>query len=482
MAVKARDSRCDQPESRAAPERAAADEPRLADMRALVIGMGKTGIASARFLAGRGADVLLTDTRDEAELGEKWEAAQRLGVATQAGLTDAASLGRFDLAVVSPGLPLDTPAVGSVRTEELVSEIELASWFCTAPVIAVAGTNGKGTTSTLLGEMLTRSGRQVVVAGNIGSPLVDNVESIRQSDFAVVEVSSFQLEAIRRFRPKVAVLLNITPDHLEHHGSLENYVSAKGRLFRNQTGDDHAVLNADDELVLQAAKSGRARRALFSLSDQPDVGAFIADDQITVRTDPEVEPTPVCALSEMPMAGAHNTANVLAAALAATLCGASAAAIAEGVRAYRPSEHVMERVAVVAGVTYINDTKATNHASAAAAMEAVDGPIVLIAGGKDKGADLRGFGALAAGRARVMFLIGETAGVIAQSAAAAGGPSPVMCDSLEEAVRRSADAAQPGDTVLLAPACSSHDMFEDYAQRGRRFREAVQRLADERGN
>ena len=457
-----------------------ADAPRLASARVLVVGMGKTGLATARFLASRRADVLLADTRGQAELGEKWAAAQRIGVATRAGLSDARSLGAFDLAVISPGLRLDAPPVAGVRADEVVSEIELASWFCPVPMVAVAGTNGKGTTSTLLGAMLRQAGRRIVVAGNIGSPLVENLEPIRTSDLVVVEVSSFQLEGTKRFRPRIALLLNITPDHLDYHPSLESYVAAKARLFRNQTDADHAVLNADDELVLQAAADARARRALFSMSERPPVGAFVAGGSIVLRTEAHAAPARVCPISDIPMPGNHNIANVLAAALAAALCDAPVDAIADAVRRYQPLEHVMERVGAVDGITFVNDTKATNEAAALAALDAVAGPVVLIAGGKDKGVDLSAFAARSAQRARAIYLIGETAPEIARHVRAAGGPSPVPCGSLEEAVRCAAEAAEPGDTVLLAPACSSHDMFLDYADRGRYFREAVRKLIAER--
>ena len=453
------------------------ERPRLAGARALVVGMGRTGLAAARFLVSRGADVLLADTRDAAELGDKWTEAQRLGVPTRCGLGDARSVGAFDLAVISPGLPLSSPAVAGLQAPEIVSEIELASWFCTAPIIAVAGTNGKGTTSTLLGDMLTQAGRRTVVAGNIGSPLIENIERIRQSSYAVVEVSSFQLEGIKRFRPWVAVLLNITPDHLDYHRSLENYVAAKARLFRNQTSTDYAVLNADDERVLGAARCGRARGALFSMSWEPAVGAFVSGGHIVVKTATAADPTTVCAVGDIPIAGRHNVANVLAAALAASLCGAPADAIGNAVRGYQPPEHALERVAVVGGVTFINDTKATNDAAAMAALEAVTGPVILIAGGKDKGVDLSAFAALSAKKARAVLLIGETAEAIARGLRTAGGPTPALCDSLEEAVKQSAEVARPGDTVLLAPACSSHDMFVDYADRGRQFRDAVRALA-----
>ena len=464
------------------PRLAAPPHPAVPDLRGLpviVFGMGASGLAAARVLCHRGAAVTICDTRSADALGPRLDQARALGAEVRLGLPGPGEAGRYELGVISPGLRIMDEPFAQLRTAGLriIGEVELAYWFCERPIIAVAGTKGKTTTATLAGDMLRASGLNAVVAGNIGQPLADELEAINRADVCVAEVSSFQLQTIEHFRPRVAVLLNITPDHLDYHADLAEYLAAKRRLFQNQTGDDLAVLNGDDENALAAANAARSRRLLFALGGEPDVGARLRGGRIELRLSQDEPWEPVCALSDVPLRGDHNRLNVMAAALAACAAGARPGDLATAIRRFRLPPHIRDRVAEVNGVVFVDDTKATTPAATMAALAELSGPIVLIAGGVDKGGDYEALAAAAARRLRGVVLIGDCAPRLAQALRRAGGPEGILAPSMETAVETAYELAEPGDTVLLSPACSSFDMFADATQRGEAFAEAARKLA-----
>jgi UDP-N-acetylmuramoylalanine--D-glutamate ligase len=448
----------------------------------VVVGLARSGVAAAGFLARRGASVVATDLKGEVELPEEALSLRGHGVRLELGAHRVETFTGASMIVVSPGVPWDLPELLAARRAgvPVVAEIELAFRHLQGRLAAVTGTKGKSTTTAALGAMLREAGGDVRVGGNIGSPLIGLVEGASPATTFAVEVSSFQLEGIVSFHPAVAVWLNLSPDHLDRHPSLEAYVAAKARIFANQTAGDWAVVNADDPVVLDAARRSRARLLTFRATGAAlagDDAAFFARGEALLRRDGREEA--LFALRDVRLPGAHLAGDLLVAAAAARLLGAPAEAIAQAVGAFRGIEHVLEHVATIDGVAYYNDSKATNVEAARRSVEAFDGRVLVILGGRYKGGD---FGDLApplrARRGRVLA-IGEASDLLRR---ALEGVVPVEpCGSLREAVERARAAAQPGDTVLLAPACSSFDMFRDYAHRGRSFKGEVRRLTEERG-
>jgi UDP-N-acetylmuramoylalanine--D-glutamate ligase len=390
------------------------------------------------------------------------------------------------MVVVSPGVPWDMPELAAARNAgvPVMAELELAFRNLVGDVVAVTGTKGKSTTTAALGDMLRAAGIDVRVGGNIGEPLIGQVEGAKASTVFAVEASSFQLEGIDTFRPKVAIFLNLSADHLDRHASFEDYAQAKGRIFRNQTGNDWAVVNADDEGVLRLAQGSRARRVLFSTVDGPhphplsrqergDV-AYFEGGQALLRRNGAMEVLFDRARVQLP--GPHLAADLLAAAVAARLMGAPIEAIARSVEAFRGVEHVLELAGEVRGVRFFNDSKATNIDAARKSLLAFDGRVLAILGGRYKGGDFADLADVAAGRCKKILAIGEAQDRIVRGL---GSVVPVLrCDTMDAAVDAAFHSAVPGDTVLLAPACSSFDMFHDYADRGRAFKAAVRRLAE----
>ncbi len=451
---------------------------KLEGKKILVVGLARSGEAAAGFLLSRRARVVVTDSadRDNMEIAERKERlellARRLGARLEFELGGHCidSFLSSDLIVVSPGVPLTIEPLERARAVgvEIIGELELAARYLKGKIVAITGSNGKTTTTALTGELLRAAGLRSRVAGNIGLPLIGFVDASRQDDFYVVEVSSFQLEAIRLFRPYVAVLLNITPDHLDRYPSFEAYACAKQQIFRNQTETDWAVLNADDRLVASFGPQARARKLYFSRSRRLESGVYVDRGRIWYRNGKELE---LMRLDEIPLRGAHNRENVCAALAAGLLCGADPEAMRRAVRSFKGVEHRLEFVAEINGVSYYNDSKATNVDAALKALEAFDGNIVLILGGKDKGADFSAMRELVAARVKHLLLIGAAREVIA---AALGAVAPSsFCSSLEEAVERAHELARAGDVVLLAPACASFDMFRNYEHRGEVFKKAV---------
>jgi UDP-N-acetylmuramoylalanine--D-glutamate ligase len=443
----------------------------VAGKRVTVAGAARSGLAAARLLVERGAQVTLSDAR--ADLPEAQPLAA-IGVALERGGHQMATFTGADLVVLSPGVPPETPPIAAARAEgvPVIAEIELAWRWLVGRVIAVTGTKGKSTTTELTGRMLRAAGFKVTVGGNIGAPLSDQVAASTPDTLHVVETSSFQLEQIRTFRPWIAVMLNFSPDHLDRHPSVEAYAAAKARIFENQTADDWAVVNADDPFVLELARRGRAATRLFAPAGAIERGTVVTDGWIANRTDRGTER--LVPLSAIHLLGPHLVADVMAAATVGLIAGAGAAAMTAAVDAFRGLEHAMELVDEIGGVRFVNDSKATNVEAALKAIESFDSGLVAIVGGRFKGGDFGRLRAPLAARARGVVAIGEARPAI--RAALAGAVDVQEAASLDEAVRVAYDLARPAGVVLLAPACSSFDMFRDYADRGRKFKEEVARL------
>jgi len=445
----------------------------LKGKKVLVVGLGKSGLAAALFLRRKGAQVTVSDVRSAAALGKDIPALLDEGIMVEAGGHGLLTFRRQDLIVVSPGVPLDTPELVQVRNFGLpvIGELELAARFLSGNTLAITGSNGKTTTTSLCGEILTGAFPHVQVGGNIGVPVIALVDQSREDGWSVLEVSSFQLETIFEFRPDIAVILNITPDHLDRHGSFENYVAAKERIFANQRPEDALVLNADDEVAMRAAARARSRIFWFSRTRIIRQGAFIHDGAIWFRATEQSAPEFILKVNAIPLKGLHNVENVLAAVCAARLAGVAPEIIRDAVQRFRAVEHRLEFVANVKGVDYYNDSKATNVDAALKAIEAFPSGIHLILGGKDKGSDYRVMRPLIRERVKAIYTIGAAAEKIITHLE---GAAPIVhSGTLNLAVTNAADAARPGDIILLAPACSSFDQFENYEQRGQIFKDLV---------
>lgn len=447
----------------------------LAGKQVLVVGLARTGIATALFCAARGARVTATEERPESQIAETSAKLRAAGVTLELGGHKAQTFIEQDLIVPSPGVPPTMAALAAARVIGIPvwSELELAWRFLRGRLVCITGSNGKTTTTSLIGHILETAGLPVQVAGNIGTPLISRVDVSSDSGFTVVEASSFQLESIVAFRPDVAVLLNITPDHLDRHGSLEEYGRAKVRMFENQTEEDAAILNADDAAALRYAPS-RPQVFWFSRQKRVASGCFLRDDEIVFRRDGAE--TVLLRREDIGLRGDHNVENVLAAAAAATLAGVEPAAIVEGVCSFAGVEHRIEFVATISGVEYFNDSKATNVDATLKALDAFPGNLLVILGGKDKGCDYTILRKSLRQHARMVLLIGAAAEKIESQL---GGVVPVeRAGTMARAVELAEESARPGDTVLLAPACASFDQFESYEHRGRVFKQLVRSLAE----
>lgn len=450
----------------------------LKGKRVLVVGLAKSGIASAVFLRDHGAIVMGADAKSEATLGAAVAELSARGITVAADQAEPSVEG-FDLIVVSPGVPTNSPALQQAKARgiPIIGEIELAAQFLKGRIVAITGSNGKTTTTALTGEVLEKNGKHVLVGGNIGTPALSLVPSSTAQSYMVLEVSSFQLETIQTFRPFVAVVLNITPDHLDRHGSMEAYVAAKARIFENQTDSDFAVLNFDDATCRSMAPNlNRANGPAicwFSRMQEVDRGAFVRDERILWR-DQKGE-REIMRVADIPLKGAHNLENVLAAVSAAVLTACEPAAIAKAVREFKAVEHRLEFVATVRGVQYFNDSKATNVDATIKALESFPANIHLILGGKDKASDYTVLKPLIAQRVKRVYTIGAAAEKIESQLT--GIDAIVRAGTLGEAVRQASEDARAGDIVLLAPACASFDQFDNYEHRGRVFKELVRALA-----
>jgi len=470
----------------------------LVNKKILVVGLGKSGLAAAQVCLARGARVTVTDRRAESDLAEALRVLPD-AVDRELGGHREASFLEADLIVVSPGVPMIPPLAAAVKAGvRVVGELELAAWFLRGTIVAITGTNGKSTTTTLCGSMLQATGAPTFVGGNLGDPLCGAVGTPagRSGGYLVVEVSSFQAETVETFCPRVGVFLNLTADHLDRYESLEAYAAAKMRMFRAQGRSDFAVLNADDDVIRRHVEStsdkgggekggGTAprlasRKLWFSRSQRLTEGAWLEGDMLCVRL-PGGETEAYS--GDLPyLMGRHNRENALAALLAARLVGATPSELRRALANFRPLAHRMELVADHLGVTYYDDSKGTNVGAVVAALDGFPRPVVLIAGGRDKGGDYTPMSDVLAHVGRAVVLIGEAAPQIAASLASRAPQLPVSrADSMESAVAEARRLARSGDAVILSPACSSFDMFRDYSHRAEVFRTAVERLVRDEG-
>jgi len=440
-----------------------------------VVGLAKSGVAAARLLRRLGARVLASDSSPIESLTAEARALDREGCALWAGGHPDAAFAGVELVVVSPGVPLELPALAAVRARgvPIIGELELAWRVMEADTIAITGTNGKTTTTALTGELLRTQVRPVLVGGNIGTPLAEHALEFPGDGIVVAETSSFQLDTIDRFRPRVGAILNITPDHLDRHGTFERYVDAKARMFANQGPTDCAVLNADDPVVAGLAGRTRGRVIWFSRQTTLTHGVFVYDGWVVAKLNGSTER--ICPVGEIGLRGRHNLENVLAAAACALWTGMAPSAIRRGIAAFRGVAHRIERVHDDRGVVYYNDSKGTNVDSTIKALESFTEPVVLIAGGKGKGQDFTPLAEAARGRVRHAVLMGQDRDQIRAALARVDIPSE-DAGSMEEAVRRARDAARTGDVVLLSPACASFDMFRNFEHRGDVFKTVVRAL------
>jgi UDP-N-acetylmuramoylalanine--D-glutamate ligase len=445
----------------------------LRKKRVLVVGLARTGVATALFCARHNAIVSATETRNESELGDAPAKLREAGVAMEfGGHTEKMILGQ-DLIIPSPGVPADDPFLKLARSKGITvwSEIELAYRFLEGKLIGITGSNGKTTTTTLVHHLLKAGAKDAYLAGNVGTPLIGEVEKMNAGSVAVAELSSFQLELIAKFRPNIGALLNLTPDHLDRHKTMEAYAAAKARIFENQTELDAAILNADDAASAKYAPK-KPQVFWFSRLERVPQGACLNGDAIVIVHHGEEDR--VMNAAEIPLAGAHNLENVLAAVLMARLAGVDTATIAKAVKSFPGVEHRLEFVADIAGVKYYNDSKATNVDATLKALDAFPGRVLIVLGGKDKGSDYTVLQKPLREKAILALLIGAAAEKIQEQIA--GSVAIERAGTLQRAVEEASLAARAGDIVLLAPACASFDQFQNYEERGRVFKELVRGL------
>ncbi len=442
--------------------------------KALVVGLARTGLAAAAFLKAKGSIVSTSEMKPKEETGEGLQELEGMGLSQMEwGGHQAETFLSQDLIVVSPGVDLKIEPIQEALKKgiQVISEIELAYRFIHIPIIAVTGTNGKTTTTHLIGEMLKEEGKKVGVGGNVGDPLILFAEGGNRWEVLVVEISSFQLEAIEDFRPRISVLLNITEDHLDRYTRYEEYIEAKARIFVNQNSGDVAILNGDDPIVTGLGKKVKAAKILFSSEEKLQEGAFPNGEKIILRLKGKEESY---SLAKAPLKGVHNVENMMAALTAARVYGASKRAIENVLNRFEGLEHRLEFVREIDGIRFFNDSKGTNVGSVVKSLQSFSDPVILIAGGKDKNGDLSPLRGLIKERVKQLILIGEAKGRMKREWGGLTGTT--LAQTLEEAVLLAYQRARRGDVVLLSPACSSFDMFKDYKERGKVFKDAVRRL------
>jgi UDP-N-acetylmuramoylalanine--D-glutamate ligase len=443
-------------------------------LRVLVIGAARTGIDTANFLARRGALVTLTDRRDAGELGPHLERLRGPVELELGGHRRETFLSR-DLIIPSPGVPMDDPLLATARGVgiAILSEVELAYRFLPVPLIAVTGTNGKSTTVTALGEVLKEAGIPALTGGNLGNPLIGEVDKIDRGQLVIAEISSFQLEWTESFRPRIAAILNVSEDHLDRYRSFEDYVGAKARIFENQDGEDSLVLNADDPLVREIGSRAASRKVWFSRRIIPRHGVYLFRGWIYSRLGRGAGQK-IMPVSEMLLPGEHNWENALAVTALALLAGAGAGAVRSALGKYQGLPHRTEFVRRHEGVKYYDDSKGTNVGATARTLAGFREPVILVAGGRDKGGGYEPLAPQVREHVRSLVLLGEAGERMARELA---GAAPIIrVPGMAEAVKEAAGAARAGDVVLLSPACSSFDQYRDYAERGKHFQDEVRKL------
>ena len=447
-----------------------------------VLGLARSGVAAARLLQAVGASVTAADRKEERELSYALSHLDRRTLNVIVGVGYESALQGAELVVISPGVPSGLEALTQARRQgvRVIGELELASWFLKAPILAITGTNGKSTTVTLAGLLLGQSGKRAFVGGNLGTPLCDAALASYQAgkgaatlyEYIVAEVSSFQLETIEQFHPRVAAVLNITPDHMDRYPSLDSYVNAKAGIFKNQTPEDFALLGIDDEQVAGLQNRVRAKLVSFSRTGPVSQGVYLDGNHVIAIIGSRKEE--VCRREEIRLPGSHNLSNAMAATTIGLLCGCPADAIRHVLQSFTGLEHAIELVRERQGVRFVNDSKGTNVDATIKALESFEEPVLLIAGGRDKGGDFRKLQEPVRRRVRRLILIGEAASRIREALGDVGCVSQAA--TLNDAVVMAASEARSGDVVLLSPACASFDMFADYQDRGRQFKKLVNQL------
>lgn len=435
----------------------------LKGMKVLVVGAGKTGMETARFLVGRGASVSLSDGASEEKLGEKADMLKSLGVELETGGHTAETFLSADVIIPSPGVPFNIPPLAEAARKgvEIMSEVELASRFIDKPVIAVTGSNGKTTTSTLIADILRKSGKRVFLGANIGTPLISIVGKEDEYDILVLELSSFQLQGVKTFRPNVAVILNVSPNHLDHHSSFEEYAGSKMNIFANQTPGDWCIYKADDEVIARYAGRIKSKKLPFG-----GPGNAVSYDGTDVTFEGDTYD-----LTGMKLAGYHNVENVMAAIASTCVMGADPEIIRRAVAEFDPLPHRNEYLGEIRGAKFYNDSKSTSPGATLRALESLHAPIILIAGGKDKGVSYDPLRNSIREKVKLLVLFGESRFRMKEDLGR--DADSVLADSLEDAVNKTLASLAPGDTVLFSPACSSFDMFSSYEERGRRYKDIV---------
>jgi UDP-N-acetylmuramoylalanine--D-glutamate ligase len=439
-----------------------------------VLGLARSGIAAAKLAAKMGAKIILSDSKTKVELGDKLKEIKNKNIEIETGGHSEKILKGTDLIILSPGIEPDIPVLkkATLKGIPVLSEVEIAWQLLKTPLIAITGTNGKTTTTTLIGEIIKNSGREVQVAGNIGTPLTSIVGKISSRGIVVAEISSFQLETIDKFKPWISLILNITPDHLDRYPNMNEYIKAKERVFENQDAENFLILNADDPLASSMAGKAKCRVVFFSRRKKLKQGIFVKDNNIISLLDDK--PQFSCPVDSIKLPGPHNLENVLAAVAAALLSGVVHKAIKKTISSFNGVEHRLELIGEIEGVKFFNDSKATNVDSTLKALESFQQPIILIAGGRDKGSPYLPLKDLVAQKVKALVLLGEAAGKIKRELE--NYSRVYMVRDLKDAVQTSARLAVKGDIVLLSPACSSYDMFKNYEQRGREFKKFVREI------
>lgn len=442
----------------------------LKDKKMTVIGMGKTGIATANFLVAQGGRVTLIDHQPREAF---FQTLSLLNPSVQTRFGASETCPESDWVIPSPGVDFHSPFLEEARRNHarVISELELASLFNSDPVIAVTGTNGKTTVTTLIGNILEQAGKKILVGGNIGTPFISLVDKT-QNDFIVIEASSFQLEGIETFRPNIAVVLNITPDHMDRHKTMQQYIAMKARIAANQTEEDVLILNHDDPHVSRLGQKVRAKTLYFSTQRELDEGAFTANGEIIIRLN-NVEQK-ICRISDLRPVMQWQVENILAAALTAAVAGIGPDRIAESIKKFSGLAHRLEWVRTLRGIDFVNDSKSTNIGAVQKSLNSFDRPIILIAGGKDKGGEFASLKLLFKKKLKHLVLIGETKNKFTRILN--GSFSYEEAETLQAALQKAVDKAASGDVVLLSPACASFDMFENYEDRGNRFKAIVNGL------
>lgn len=446
---------------------------KLNGIKALVVGLGKTGLATARFLARRGADVIVSDKRQVSELREAAKEMESFGVKLELGGHKKETFLNSDLIIPSPGVSMYMEELIEARAKgiKILSEIEIASQFFKSPIIAVTGTNGKSTVVTLLGEIFRASNIETFVGGNLGTPFIEAIESGKSFRYSILEISSFQLEWIEKFRPYIAVLLNITQDHLERYKDFKTYMDTKKNLFMNQKRSDFAVLNADDSTTKEIMEGIKSRMFLFSVKEKLRKGAYLSRNKIIYVVGEIVKEIET---SHIYLKGKHNLENIMASVIVSSICNCDDSAVKKTIENFKGLPHRIQFVREVSGVKYYDDSKGTNVDAVLRALECFSAPVILIAGGRDKESDFSPLFAPIKKKVRALILLGEAKEKIAQQLN--GSTEVVIVKDMKEAVEKAHLVAKRGDVVLLSPACASQDMFNDYSERGNVFAHFVKSL------